>query len=93
MAALIYYVRPHPFDALKWNGEGGIHDGFDLTAEPQRDIGRDFLLVTRSPGNVERIFSRFTSVDPQRQDIVIPLGPGTVREYRVYWLHDFQGYR
>ena len=31
MAALIYYVRPHPFDALKWNGEGGIHDQFDLT--------------------------------------------------------------
>jgi len=93
MAALIYYVQPHPFDALKWNGEGGIHDGFDLTAEPQRDVGRDFLLVTRSPENVERIFSRFTSVDPQRQDIVIPLGPGTVREYRVYWLHDFQGYR
>jgi 4-amino-4-deoxy-L-arabinose transferase-like glycosyltransferase len=93
MAALIYYVRPHPFDALKWNGEGGIHDGFDLTAEPQRDIGHDFLLVTRSPDNVERIFARFASVDPLRQDIFIPLGPGTVREYRVYWLHDFRGYR
>jgi 4-amino-4-deoxy-L-arabinose transferase-like glycosyltransferase len=93
MAALIYYVQPHPFDALKWNGEGGIHDGFDLTAAPERDIGRDFLLVTRSPDNVERIFSRFASVDAERQNIFIPLGPGRALDYRVFWLHDFQGYR
>jgi hypothetical protein len=93
MAALLYYVRPHPFDALKWNGAGGIHDGFDLTAEPQRDIGRDFLLVTRSPDNVERIFERFASVDPLRQDIVIPIGPKKTRHYWLYWLHDFRGYR
>src|SRR5262249_36894509 len=26
LAALIYYVAPHPFDALKWNPGGGIHD-------------------------------------------------------------------
>jgi 4-amino-4-deoxy-L-arabinose transferase-like glycosyltransferase len=93
MATLIYYVRPHPFDALKWNGDSGIHDGFDLTAAPARDIGRDFLLVTRSPDNVARIFERFASVDPARQDIVIPLGPGMTRHYWVYRLHDFRGYR
>jgi 4-amino-4-deoxy-L-arabinose transferase-like glycosyltransferase len=93
MAALIYYVRPHPFDALKWNGEGGVHDGFDLAADPARDIGRDFLLVTHAPDNVERILSRFASVDPAEQDIVIPLDRETARRYRVYWLHGFRGYR
>ena len=36
MAALIYYISPHPLDALKWNGAGGIHDQFDLTAQPRQ---------------------------------------------------------
>ena len=93
MAALVYYVRPHPFDALKWNGEGGIHDEFDLTATPSRDIGRDFMLVAKSPENVQRIFSRFKSVDPVVQDIIIPLDRRTLRSYRIFWLHDFEGYR
>jgi 4-amino-4-deoxy-L-arabinose transferase-like glycosyltransferase len=93
MAALLYYVRPHPFDALKWNGEGGIHDGFDLTADPSRYVGGDFLLVTHTPDNIERIFSRFAKVDRPPVDIVIPLDRKTARHYEVYWLHGFKGYR
>ena len=93
MAVLMYYVRPHPFDALKWNGEGGIHDEFDLTAQPSRYVGQDFLLVTHTPDNLERIFSRFDKVDRPPDDIVIPLDRKTARRYQVYWLHGFKGYR
>jgi dolichyl-phosphate-mannose-protein mannosyltransferase len=93
IAALIYYVEPHPLDALKWNGEGGIHDEFDLTAHPERYLGRDFMLVAKSPDNVQRIRSRFASVDPIEQQIYIPLDRKTARIYKVYWLHGFQGYR
>ena len=93
MAALIYYVEPHPFDALKWNGEGGIHDTFDLTAQPDRYIGGDFMLVARSPDNIERILSRFKSVEPIQQQILIRLDRKTFRTYRIYWLHGFEGYR
>ena len=93
MAALMYYVRPHPFDALKWNGEGGIHDEFDLTAQPSRYVGGDFLLVSHSPDNLERIFSRFAKVDRPPDDIIIPLDRKTARHYQVYWLHGFKGYR
>ncbi len=93
MAALIYYVRPHPFDALKWNGEGGIHDGFDLTADPARDIGRDFMLVANAKDDVQRILARFKSVDPVVQQILIPLDRQTLRTYRIYWLRGFEGYR
>jgi 4-amino-4-deoxy-L-arabinose transferase-like glycosyltransferase len=93
MAALVYYVEPHPFDALKWNGEGGIHDQFDLTARPERYVGRDFMLVAKSPDNVQRILSRFASVEPVVQQIYIPLDRKTARIYKVYWLHGFQGYR
>ncbi len=93
MAALMYYVRPHPFDALKWNGEGGIHDEFDLTAQPSRYVGGDFLLVSRSPDNLARIFSRFAQLDRPPDDIIIPLDRKTARHYQVYWLHGFRGYR
>ncbi|HEX7967586.1 MAG TPA: glycosyltransferase family 39 protein [Stellaceae bacterium] len=93
MAVLMYYVRPHPFDALKWNGEGGIHDEFDLTAQPSRYVGADFLLVSHTPDNLERIFSRFTSVDRPPEDIIIPLDRSMARRYKVYWLHGFKGYR
>ncbi len=92
-AALVYYVRPHPFDALKWNGAGGIHDQFDLTAQPERDIGRNFMLVAKSPENVQRILSRFKSVEPLDQHILISDGPGSFRTYRIYWLDGFEGYR
>jgi 4-amino-4-deoxy-L-arabinose transferase-like glycosyltransferase len=91
-AALIYYVRPHPFDALKWNGDGGIHDGFDLTAEPQRYIGANFMLVAKSPENVQRILSRFKSVEPTREHILVSDGPRSFRSYGIYWLDGFEGY-
>jgi hypothetical protein len=93
MAALIYYVRPHPFAALKWNGEGGIHDQFDLTADPARYIGADFLLVSKSPDNVARILSRFDSVEPMQQEIAVRLDRKTARHFQVFWLHGFKGYR
>ncbi len=93
LAALIYYVRPHPFDALKWNGDGGIHDQFDLTAEPSRYIGDNFLLVAKSSSNVQRILERFKSVEPVVQQIMIPLDRQTLKTYRIYWLDGFEGYR
>ena len=93
MAALLYYVRPHPVDWLKWNGEGGIHDGFDLTAHPERYVGRDFVLVANAKDDVTRILARFKSVDPMVERILIPLDRQTLRTYRVYWLRGFEGYR
>jgi len=99
MAALIYYVEPHPLDALKWNGDcasdgsHGIHDQFDLTAHPERYLGANFMLVAKSPDNVERILSRFEHVDPLQQDVYIPLDRKTGRRYKIYWLQGFKGYR
>jgi 4-amino-4-deoxy-L-arabinose transferase-like glycosyltransferase len=90
MAALIYYVEPHPLDALKWNGEGGIHDQFDLTADPQRYIGRDFLLVS-DRGNLAPIIARFEDTLAVER-ITIPLGGGQVRNYELRLLRGFKGY-
>ena len=99
MAALLFYVTPHPARFLKWNGEGGISDQFDLTAEPARYVGDNFLLVTRHPENIQRIFSRFAEVGPP-QTITIFLGPSgatrktdDIQRYEVYLLRGFKGYR
>ncbi|HJT08588.1 MAG TPA: glycosyltransferase family 39 protein [Stellaceae bacterium] len=90
MAALVYYVFPHPFNALKWNGGGGVHDEFDLTADPARYVGADFLLISREPDNVQRIIDRFqgvTAID----HITIPIGGGDTKTYQAYWLKGFKG--
>jgi len=92
MAALIYYVLPHPFDALKWNGnDGDVHDQFDLTANPSHYVGQDFLLVSRR-GDIDDILARFASAGPV-EHIVIPLGGGQARNYTVRLLYGFKGYR
>jgi len=93
MAVLMFYVHPRPFDALKWNGESHqINDQFDLEADPKADIGRDFVLVTHHPENIQRILDRFAAAGPV-DHVVIPLGGGVARDYAVRFLHDFKGYR
>jgi 4-amino-4-deoxy-L-arabinose transferase-like glycosyltransferase len=98
MAALVYYVRPHPFDSLKWNGAGGIHDQFDLTAQPDKFIGQNFLLVSYR-NSIEAIVDRFANSGPIEQ-VTIFLGPPThkggeplTRIYQVRLLDGFKGYR
>ena len=98
MAALIYYATPHPFDALKWNGAGGIHDQFDLTTDPKKYIGDNFLLVSYR-NNIDDIVSRFATSGPV-EHITIFLGPPIKqgqqpleRIYQVRLLGDFKGYR
>jgi 4-amino-4-deoxy-L-arabinose transferase-like glycosyltransferase len=90
MAALEYYVVPHPLDGLKWNAMGGIHDQFDLNADPKRYIGKDFLLVSYRD-SVDAIVKRFQSEGPV-EHIIIPLGGGAERLYRVRLLRGFKGY-
>ncbi|MDE2229992.1 MAG: glycosyltransferase family 39 protein [Alphaproteobacteria bacterium] len=93
MADLMYYVRPHPFNALKWNGESNkINDQFDLEANPKADIGRNFVLVSRHPENIQRILDRFAAAGPV-DHIVVPLGGGESRVYTARFLRDFKGYR
>ncbi len=46
LAALIYYVRPHPFGAVEWNPIPGITDQFRLVNNIGDHRGEDFLAVT-----------------------------------------------
>jgi 4-amino-4-deoxy-L-arabinose transferase-like glycosyltransferase len=46
LAALVYYVQPHPFDAVEWNPIPGITDQFRLVNNIGDHRGEDFLAVT-----------------------------------------------
>ena len=75
---------------LKWNAMGGIHDQFDLTADPEHYLGGNFLLVSYR-GSVDAITARFRSSGPV-EHIIIPLGGGQSRSYEVRLLYGFKGY-
>ena len=46
VAALIYYVHPHPFDAVIWDPVPGVSNQWDLENNLSRHRGDSFLAVT-----------------------------------------------
>jgi hypothetical protein len=90
LAALIYYVRPHPMDAVKWDLFDRIRDEWDLTNNMKNHLGGNFLLVAKHDLAAEMRPS-FAALDPIGA-IVIPLGPGAARRYALYLARDFKGY-
>jgi len=98
LAALMFYVKPHPLNALEWNPSGTIHDQFELTQRPALDLGANFVLVSQNPGGVAPILARFTAASPP-QTITIFIGrtgavasPAEQRHYTVYFLKGFKGF-
>ncbi len=91
LAALVYYVHPHPLGAVKWQVTGRIQDQWDLTHGLSRRLGENFLLVSEHE-LVNEMRPSFAAIDRLRS-IVIPLGPGAARTYTLYLARDFKGYR
>ncbi len=91
MAELIYYVRPHPFDALKWNPHRTLHDQYEMDTHLEDAVGQNFIYVT-SRGDISDVAQSFESV--QLVDtIVIRIYKDYKMVYRVYYLKNFKGYR
>lgn len=90
LAALIYYVHPHPFDAVKWGLLDRVRDEWDLTNNLNKHLGDNFLLVSKHDLAAEMRPS-FAALEPIGK-LVIPLGPGAVRNYALYLARDFKGY-
>jgi len=85
---MVYYVRPHPLDAVEWNPIPGIWDQFLLANNLAGHVGENFLAVTKH-GLIEEMRPVFTEM--------VPLGSirshaGAVRE-RPYALYILRGYR
>jgi 4-amino-4-deoxy-L-arabinose transferase-like glycosyltransferase len=91
LAALIYYVRPHPFDAAKWRLGHRITDQWDLENGLDKYRGRSFLLVSQHD-LIAQMRPSFAAIDKLRA-IAIPIGPHAARRYTLYVARDFRGYR
>src|SRR6516164_190425 len=90
LAALIYYIRPHPLDAVKWQVTSRIQDQWDLTNGLGKRIGGRFLLVSEHE-LVEEMRPSFAEIG-RLQPVVITLGPGETHTYVLYVARGFKGY-
>jgi 4-amino-4-deoxy-L-arabinose transferase-like glycosyltransferase len=89
LAALIYYVRPHPFGAVEWNPIPGITDHWRLTNNIGRHRGEDFLAVTVH-NLVDEMRPDFTELTPLTT-IVPGSGPNGGMTFHVYIARGFRG--
>ena len=90
LAALIYYIRPHPLDAVKWQVTSRIQDQWDLTNGLADHVGGSFLLVSEHE-LVNEMRPSFVAIDRLRP-IIIRLGQGATRSYTLYVARGFKGY-
>lgn len=90
LATLTYYVTPHPFDAVKWNPSGLIHDHFDQTTDIRRAASGTFIYVS-DEARFDEVAARFHSAETVAV-IRIPIHRDYTREVRVYRLAGFKGY-
>ena len=91
VAALVYYVRPHPFDAVKWDLLARVKDQWDLTNDMRKRLGGNFLLVSAIPNLPGEMRPSFAGLEPLTP-ITIRVGPGETRVYGLYLAYGFKGY-
>jgi len=91
MAELIYYIHPHPFDAVKWNPKHTLLDHYELTTDLEQYLGEDFVYVT----DREKISDVIKAFDKAKKvkTVVIPLYKDYAMVYHVYYLKHFKGYQ
>ena len=91
MAALIYYMHPHPFEMKIWNPAGHVKNGFEMTQSLPDKPGGDYLWIT-SRSDKKELFDRFER-HVEIAHVLVPLGPGLSREVWAEALLKFRGYR
>jgi len=89
LAALIYYVRPHPLGAVEWNPIPGITDQWRLVNNIGNHRGEDFLAVTVH-GLADLMRPDFAELTPLTT-IATKSGPGGGTVYTLYIARGFRG--
>lgn len=90
MSEMIFYIKPHPFDAVMYNPSHKLRNHFDLVTDLQKHIGEDFIFVSKRK-DIQDIEKRFESAKFLGK-IDVPLYKDFKRVYYVYYLKSFKGY-
>ncbi len=90
MAELLYYTRPHPFDAVMWNPKGQRNNHYEMTTDLSGLLGDDLLYIIRHdwPDRAATSFAESNLIATFRSRAYT----GDALELRAYLLKDFQGY-
>lgn len=92
MAEMIYYLKPHPFDALTYNPSNKIHHQYDMYNRlNQTHQGKTLLYVTEDT-NISYLKNNFENLQHLKK-INIPLYKDFNRTYHLYRLEAFKGYQ
>lgn len=89
LAALTYYVRPRPLNAVEWDPIPGIWDQWLLTNNLAGHAGEDFFAVTKH-GLIDEMRRVFTDIVPLGA-IESSAGVTSARTYRLYILRGYRG--
>ncbi|HWB51684.1 MAG TPA: glycosyltransferase family 39 protein [Stellaceae bacterium] len=89
LAALVYYVHPHPLDAVAWDPIPGISNQWDLDNNLSGHRGESFLAVTihNVAGQMHPAFADVTRL----KTITTTTGPGGGRTYTLLIARDYRG--
>jgi len=91
LAELMYYVRPHPLDAVLWNPHGVMDNDYALNTRMDDKVGRSFLYITeasRLPPEVLRSFDSAEALPP----LHVTVHSDYALDYRAWYLQGFKGY-
>jgi len=89
VAALVYYVHPHPFDAVEWEPVPGITDQWRMENNERMHKGEDFLAVAEHPLYAQ-MRAEFDELTPLKT-IAIGTGPGGGHTYELYLARGYRG--
>lgn len=89
LAALTYYVRPRPLDAVEWDPIPGIWDQWLLANNLAGHVGEDFFAVTKH-ALIDEMRPVFTEIVPLGT-IESSAGATQARTYRLYILRGYRG--
>jgi hypothetical protein len=90
LAQLIYYVKPHPLNAVAWNPHGKLENHYELVTTMDDKLGKDFIYVTEKT-DLPLIRQSFESVQ-ELTYIHISIYDSYSLDYQVYYLQNFRGY-
>ena len=90
MAPLIYYIRPHPFDARMWSPGPRARNEFQLSSPLLPGMTGPFLHISRRR-DASQVLSRFATAE-RVADIELRTHVDAVLSYSVWRVEGFRGY-
>ena len=92
LAELMYYVRPHPLDAVLWNPQHVMDNHYALSTTMDGKQGRDFLYVTEAAQLTPQMIASFDSVE-ELPPLHVTIHHDYALDYRIWHLQGFKGYQ